>query len=193
MWGIESVCDLRRPGVKPARSWERHGCRQIEFANGWARSILDFRDDAMNITRHFSDALGIRLRACVCLLAVLLLWAPAWAGAFQASQAACCASGMCPLHGHAPKKGSSDAQGAKQSPVATCEHHGRSAAMDCSVACCHPDQPALTGAVAFLLPDVALIGAPHLAGASIIELSPQAGSFVFDAVTPPPRSLPLSL
>ena len=55
----------------------------------------------MRHSLHRPIAPGNRLRACVCLLAVLLLWTPLWAAAWQTHNMSCCTDGMCPLHGHA--------------------------------------------------------------------------------------------
>jgi len=143
--------------------------------------------------RHDSYAPGRRLGACVCLVAVMLLWAPAWAAALQATGMACCDGVMCPLHGHAPKKSSGGTNSAKDAPMAGCEHHGRKAAMDCSMACCHPADPAVTGAIVFVLPGPVVISALLLIGPSNPTLSSSASSFVFDPVSPPPRTLLLNL
>jgi hypothetical protein len=100
---------------------------------------------------------------------------------------------MCPLHGHAPKKSSGDTQPAKDAPMAACEHHGRKAAMDCSMACCHPKDPAVTGAVVFVLPGAVAISAPLFIDPPTPDFSSSASSFVFDPASPPPRTLLLSL
>lgn len=128
------------------------------------------------------------MRACVCLLAVLLLSAPAWAAAFQASQTACCEAGMCPLHGHAPKKSSKDGKAAQESPMATCDHHGQKSAVDCSLSCCHPAEEAVTAAVVFVLPGVAEISAPLFSGPALVNSPPRLSSFAFDPASPPPRA-----
>jgi len=124
----------------------------------------------------------------VCLLAVFLLWAPAWAAAFQASEMACCTAGMCPLHGHTPKKSSHDPDTQKQGRPATCEHHGQKSAMDCSMACCHPADPAVTSAAIFVLPDSPQISSPLLVGRTEVLVATHAPSFVYDPASPPPRS-----
>jgi len=124
----------------------------------------------------------------VCLLAVFLLWAPAWAAAFQAERMACCSAGMCPLHGRAPKKSSHDSDAQKQGQLATCEHHGRKSAMDCSMACCHPSDPTVTSAVIFVLPSPLQISSPLLSGRAEVAIALRAPSFVYDPASPPPRS-----
>jgi hypothetical protein len=143
--------------------------------------------------RHDSNGLGRKLGACVCLVALMLLWAPAWASALQAAGMGCCDGAMCPLHGHAPKKSSGDTNSAKDAPMTDCEHHGRKAAMDCTMACCHPADPVVTGAIVFVLPGVAEISAPLFIGPPMPTLSFLAGSFVFDPASPPPRILLLCL
>jgi hypothetical protein len=143
--------------------------------------------------RHDFNAPGRRLGACVCLVAVMLLWAPAWASALQAAGVGCCDGAMCPLHGHAPKKSSSDTNSAKDMPMAGCDHHARTAAMDCTVACCHPKDPVVTGAVVFVLPDAVAISVPFFTGPPTPILSYSESSFVLDPASPPPRPLLLSL
>jgi hypothetical protein len=165
--------------------------RQIEFTDTDKSSILGFRP--MKRTRHDSNAPGRKLGACVCLVALMLLWAPAWASALQAAGMGCCDGAMCPLHGHAPKKSSGDTNSAKDAPMAGCEHHGRKAAMDCTMGCCHPADPVVTGAIAFVLPSPVAISAPLLIGPPTPTLLTSASSFVFDPASPPPRTLPLSL
>ena len=147
----------------------------------------------MKKMHHDSNAPGRRLGACVCLVALILLWAPAWASALQAAGVGCCDGAMCPLHGHRPKKSSGDANSVKDMPMAGCEHHAQKAAMDCSMACCHPKDPVVTGAVVFVLPSAVTTSVPLLIGASAPLLSASASSFVFDPASPPPRTALLSL
>ena len=147
----------------------------------------------MKRNHHDSNAPGRRLRACVCLAAILLLWSPAWASVLHAAGMACCDGAMCPLHGHAPKKSSSDANSAKEMPMAGCDHHRQKAAMDCSMACCHPKDPVVTGAVVFVVPNIVEISSLPWIGPSAPTLIASASSFVFDLASPPPRTLSLSL
>ena len=142
---------------------------------------------------HDSDAPGRRLEACACLVALMLLWAPAWASALQAAGMGCCDGAMCPLHGHGPKKNSGDSGPAKDAPMANCEHHARRAAMDCSLVCCHQKDPAAAGAIVFVLPLVVEISAPLLIGRPTPGLSSSMSSQVFDPTSPPPRTLLLTL
>jgi len=77
--------------------------------------------------------------------------------------------------------------------MAGCEHHARKAAMDCSMACCHPKDPVVTGAVVFVVPGAPEISVPLLIGPPAPTLVASASSFVFDLASPPPRTLSLSL
>ena len=185
---MDSVCDLR---ARVSRRGELEGKLRIKFTGGGSWGILELRK--MKRMRHDSKAPARRLGACVCLVALMLLWAPVWASALQAAGMGCCAGAMCPLHGHAPKKSSSDTNPAKDMPMTDCEHHGRKAAMNCSMACCHPADPVVTGAVAFVLPGSVEISAPLLIGPPTPIPTLTASSFAFDPASPPPRTLPLSL
>jgi len=136
----------------------------------------------MKHSRHLSNAPGNRAAACVCLLAAVLLWSPLWAAAFHASDMACCDGVMCPLHGHSHWPAP-----AKESP-ATCEHHGKTAAMDCTLACCQPADSTLTQAILFVLPALPVISAAVPAGDSATNLFSSRASPVFDPASPPPRT-----
>src|SRR5258708_32843285 len=90
----------------------------------------------MKRMRHDSNASGRRLGACVCLVAVMLLCAPAWASGLQAAVIGYCDGAMWPPHGHAPKKRSGETNSAKDGPMAGCGHHGRHTSMACTLAWC---------------------------------------------------------
>jgi len=96
---------------------------------------------------------------------------------------------MCPLHGNAPKKNSQENNTAKETQPAMCEHHARQAAMDCTVGCCHPADPAATSAVVFVLPALSGLSAPSLLGQTSPALSSVVNSVAFEPVSPPPRAL----
>src|SRR5215472_10408286 len=142
----------------------------------------------MGSTYPRSTAPGNRWRACVCLLAVFLLSAPAWAAAFEAQGMVCCGDDICPLRGHTPKKSSHDSDKEKNSHPVTCDHHGHKSAADCSVACCHPEAPILSAVALFLLPAPAAVAAPSGACGRASQYSVSADSFLIEPVSPPPRS-----
>jgi hypothetical protein len=171
--------------------WNRAGCSKLDLRTSESRVFLGFC--LMKRTRHHSKAPGRKLGACVCLVAVMLFWAPLWASALQATGMGCCDGAMCPLHGHSPKKSSGDTNSAKDMPMAGCEHHGRKAAMDCSMASCHPADPAVTGAIVFVLPTPPSVSAPPFSGAFEARILSQINFPVFEPASPPPRISPLSL
>ena len=77
--------------------------------------------------------------------------------------------------------------------MAGCDHHARTTVMDCTVACCHPKDPAVTGAVVFVLPAVVTISVPLFGGPPAPSSTVLMNSLVFDPASPPPRTLLLSL
>src|SRR5262249_22896578 len=141
----------------------------------------------MKHSRHLSNAPGNRAAACVCLLAALLLWSPLCADAFHASDMSCADGVMSPLHGHMPKNNSHGPDPAKESP-STCEHHGKTAAMDCTLACCKPADSTVTQAILFVLPALPVISAAVPAGDSATNLFSSRASPVLDPACPPPRT-----
>ena len=163
----------------------------IETITGWQflKAGVFCAFSTMKPRARLSNAPGNKVAACVCLIAVLLLWAPLWASAFQAKSMACCDGAMCPLHGNAPKKNSQENNTAKETQPTMCEHHARQAAMDCSVGCCHPADPAATSAVVFVLPALSGLSAPSLLGQTSPALSSVVNSVAFEPVSPPPRAL----
>src|SRR5579859_2393972 len=181
------------PGCQDAG--EPVGNRQVcgELNLRCSASGVFFGFGKMKRMRHDFNAPGRRLGACVCLVAVMLLWSPLWASALQAAGMGCCDGAMCPLHGHGPKKSSSDANSAMDMPMASCDHHARKAAMDCSVACCHPKDPAMTGPIVFVLPSPMALSAPLLIAPPTPIPFSSASSVVFDPASPPPRTNLLSL
>jgi len=188
---IRGAAGLLEAEVPPGSGAVREVCGKLNLRTAVGGVSLRFAK--MKRMRHDSNALGRRLAACVCLVAVMLLWAPAWGAALQAAGMGCCDGAMCPLHGHGPKKSSSDANSAKDMPMAGCDHHARTTAMDCTVACCHPKDPAVTGTIVFVLPSPMPIPAPLLPGPPSRPFAVSANSFVFDPAFPPPRTLLLSL
>jgi len=77
--------------------------------------------------------------------------------------------------------------------MAGCDHHARTTAMDCTVGCCHPKDPAVTGAIVFVLPVTVTISGPLFIGPPTSGHLYSASSFVLDPISPPPRTLFLNL
>ena len=128
----------------------------------------------------------------MCLVASILLWAPAWVAGFQSSTTTCCTGPMCLAHGHAGKEGASRAQSAapQHAPV-ECNHASQTGLMTCHLSCGHEQDSPATGAVIFVLPEALKVS-------SSIEVTPKkiiteavAVTHFYEPPSPPPRSLSL--
>lgn len=89
--------------------------------------------------------------ACVCLVAVALLYAPLGAAALLAHGIGCCASGYCPIKEHHHKPVPNKQAESQESTPMDCGHDmgGLSA---CSMSCCQDTGRAAVMPVAFVLP-----------------------------------------
>jgi len=140
-----------------------------------------------------SNAPGEKWRAGVCLFALFLLWAPAWAAASQSSSMACCAGGMCPAHGRGQGESNRESSAQKTPATRTCQAQGQNAGMRCDMACCHPETPVLTGTIHFVLPKPATLLTHPLAERPGIRPGPSMEVCALQPVSPPPRTLSASL
>jgi hypothetical protein len=127
--------------------------------------------------------------AWVCLAAAILLWAPVWAAAWQASGMACCTGTICAAHGHAGTKGTSKSQSAAQEDAPMeCNHGSKTALMACRMSCCHDQDHPLTGAVIFVLPEPMTIPVPTEVTTAELKTQAPAITHLFEPPSPPPRS-----
>jgi len=121
------------------------------------------------------------ISASICLLVVILLYAPLGGAAWTAYQSACCTSGQCPIAAHHHQK----------APIAPANHmdcgHDMPGMIACAMSCCHDSDRSLLTSVAFVLP-APMAAATVTAITSPIEL---ARPFDFprslEPVSPPPR------
>ncbi|MGA2300028.1 MAG: hypothetical protein ABSG77_04955 [Candidatus Acidiferrum sp.] len=146
----------------------------------------------MKTRRHVPIAPG-KLGAWVCLLAVILLWTPLWAMAWQADGMDCCKGGMCMAHRHSkPDADRPQQTGAEETPM-DCEHHGGSGLSNCSMACCQENSQILATPAIFVMPEPATICLPSKATTAPSNFA--ATEFVqsFAPPSPPPRMPLLSL
>lgn len=147
----------------------------------------------MKTLRHFPIAPGRILGAWLCLFAVVLLWSPIYAAAWQAQGMACCSGGLCAAHGHSKQGQSHQRQTTTPETAKQCEHHSNTGLIACSMSCCHQTTSSLTTAVIFLLPEPAIVSRPAVALASPSSLAPPEFVQSFDPPSPPPRALISSL
>jgi hypothetical protein len=121
------------------------------------------------------------LSASICLLVVVLLYAPLAGAAWTAYQSACCTNGQCPIAAHHHQR----------APVAPANHmdcgHDMPGMVACAMSCCHESDRSLLASVAFVLP-------PTMAAATVTAIkSPIELTKPFDfprslePVSPPPR------
>jgi hypothetical protein len=150
---------------------------------------------SMRPSLHHPIAPGKEVAAFVCLLAVLLLWAPAWAAALQSNQLDCCADGLCPAHG-LHHKSSEPASHPAQAPMDCDQQHSsptQSGFASCSLSCCQDSDRPTTTAVIFVLPSPAQLAEPALTLSAPPRIALTSVAHVSDPRTPPPRALVSSL
>ncbi len=86
------------------------------------------------------------ISASICLLVVVLLYAPLAGAAWSSYQSACCTSGQCSIPAHHHQK----------TPAAPASHmkceHDMSGMMACAMSCCHDSDRSLVTSLAFVLP-----------------------------------------
>jgi hypothetical protein len=119
--------------------------------------------------------------ASICLLAVVLLYAPLAGAAWSSYQMACCTSGHCPIPAHHHQK----------APAAPANHmdcgHEMSGMMACSMSCCHDSDRSLVTSMAFVLPPPALVAAVAAIKAPIEVAKPMDFPRSIEPLSPPPR------
>ncbi len=143
----------------------------------------------MNASLHSPIAPGKKIAACVCLLAVMLLWAPIWAAALQANGMACCTGTMCPLHGHSPKnhQPARNPSSPAEQPM-HCDHSENNSTMNCDMSCCHDQGQTFVASIYFVLPALPAVMLPQQGLASAPAVEPNQILQLSDPLSPPPRN-----
>src|SRR6267378_3610327 len=123
------------------------------------------------------------ISASICLLMVILLYAPLAGAAWSSHQMACCASGQCPIPAHHHQK----------TPAAPADHmdcgHEMAGMTACSMSCCHDSDRSLVASMAFVLPG-SIAASPSVASTSPTELAkPLDFPRTIEPLSPPPRFL----
>jgi len=119
--------------------------------------------------------------ASICLLMVVLLYAPLAGAAWSSYQSSCCTSGQCKIPAHHHQK----------TPAVPAHHidcgHEMSGMMVCAVSCCHDSDRSLFTSIAFVLA-ASILTAPSVAITSPIELvKPLDFPRSIEPLSPPPR------
>src|SRR5437879_11952978 len=141
-------------------------------------------DDIYGLACHLQTARLHRRRsicASICLLMVVLLYAPLAGAAWSSYQSACCTSGQCKIPAHHHQK----------TPTTPSHHmdcgHEMSGMMACAMSCCHDSERSLFTSIAFVLP-TGVSAARSTTISSAIELSrPLDFPRSIDPLSPPPR------
>src|SRR5260370_24637716 len=119
--------------------------------------------------------------ASICLLAVVLLYAPLASAAWSSYQSACCKSGQCPIPAHHHQK----------TPAAPANHmdcgHEMSGMMACSISCCHDSDRSLLASMTFVLPPSATATAAAAIQSPLEFSKPLGFPRPIEPLSPPPR------
>jgi len=123
------------------------------------------------------------ISASICLLVVVLLYAPLAGAAWSSYQTACCTSGQCPIPAHHHQK----------TPPAPANHmdcgHDMSGMMACTMSCCHDSDRSLVISIAFVLPPCVAVAASAAVKSSIGLAKPLDFPRFIEPLSPPPRSV----
>jgi len=121
------------------------------------------------------------ISASICLLVVVLLYAPLAGAAWSSYQSACCMSGQCPIPGHHHQK----------TPAAPANHmdcaHDMSGMMACTMSCCHNSDRSLVTSIAFVLPPSVTVAALAAIKSPVELAKPLDFPRSIEPLSPPPR------
>ena len=179
MTGAKSRFEGRR-----CPDWPKDGnAIAIESAAAF-KSLLAYHETTIGTYMTLRDQHRRRsISAGICLLVVVLLYAPLAGAAWSSYQTACCASGQCPIPGHHHQK----------TPAAPANHmdceHDKSGMMACSMSCCHDTDRSLVTSIAFVLPPSVAVAASAAIKSPIELAKPLDFPRSIEPLSPPPRFL----
>jgi hypothetical protein len=140
----------------------------------------------------FPGEFARKVCAWVCLTALVLLWSPLWAAAWQSASMSCCEGGMCAAHSHTNQNQQTQQTKSDDAPV-NCEHHSGDHLSQCKMSCCQEGSHVMTAGVIFLLPDPASISELQRATDLTAAFAPREFLQSVEPLSPPPRVVPTSL
>jgi hypothetical protein len=121
------------------------------------------------------------ISACLCMLAVALLYAPLAAAVWAAQTMACCTGDHCPVAAHHHHK-------APAEPVHEMDcGHEMGSLMSCTMSCCEITDRPLVTSLAFPLPDLSLAGVTLSSSKFSETLQAVEGPICIEPLSPPPR------
>lgn len=123
------------------------------------------------------------IAASICLLTVVLLYAPLAGAAWSSYQSACCMSGQCKIPAHHHKTPAAPAN------HMDCDHdaHDMSGMMACAMSCCHDSERSAMTSIAFVLPPAIAAAAPAAISSSVELAKPENFLRSIEPLSPPPR------
>ena len=125
--------------------------------------------------------------ASICLLVVVLLYAPLAGAAWSAYSAGCCTSGQCPIKSHHHQ----------ETPAAPAHHmdcgHDMSGMMSCSMSCCQDADRSAVTSIAFVLPPQVTVPAPAAIQSPFESAKPLDFPRSIEPLSPPPRLFSASI
>ena len=134
--------------------------------------------------------LAQKAAACICMLAVALLYAPLAAAALVAPGMDCCVGGLCPVHGHHPK--TQERTTPQNAMPMDCGHdmsgHKSAGMSECSMTACQSPEHPLAIPGAFVLPDATLLLGIHELVQPVPATVLEEISRLSKPLSPPPRS-----
>ncbi len=121
------------------------------------------------------------ISASICLLVVVLLYAPLAGAAWSSYRSACCTSGQCPIPAHHHQK----------TPAEHANHmdcgHDMTGMMACTMSCCHDSDRSLVTSIAFVLPPSVAVAASAAIESPIELAKPFDFPCSIEPLSPPPR------
>jgi hypothetical protein len=121
------------------------------------------------------------ISASICLLVVVLIYAPLAGVAWAAYQSSCCTTGQCPIAAHQHQK----------TPAAPANHmdcgHDMAGMMACTMSCCHDSDRSLVTSMAFVLPPSLTPGHAVAIKSPIKLAKPLDFPRSIEPLSPPPR------
>ena|ERR1700730_6567231 len=143
-------------------------------------------DDRYWFAEHMQTPGQYRWRsisATICLLVVVLLYAPLAGAAWSSYRSACCTSDQCPIPEHHHRE---------KTPAAPAEHadcgHEMVGMMACTMSCCHDSDRSMVTSIAFVLPPAILLLASLAIAPTVGARPPLEFPRAFEPLSPPPRA-----
>jgi hypothetical protein len=124
------------------------------------------------------------ISASICLLVIILLYAPLVGAAWSSYQSGCCTSDQCPIPEHHHQK----------TPAAPANHmdcgHDMPGMMACSMSCCHDSDRSMIASIAFVLPPDIAVAASATIKSPVQLAKPLDFPCSIEPLSPPPRLAP---